>query len=367
MQGVWKVAINSSESAVDVNQLKLAAQRVISRHDILRRYFAESHRDGTSFLQLVLKHVTSGVQLVDFNTLEDLKQVTAHEEASGKAPGLPYLFTICQVPNNDVYLRLDINHALIDGTSTALLIRDLGLAYNNQLSPIGPKYSDFIAHLQTLSQNEAVTFWTEMLKETSPCHFPLLNERESADSQAFKTVEVELPDGQSNQLHDFCRQHDTTLANFMSTIWALVLSCFVGTDCNRVAFGYLASGRDVPIEGAHEILGLMITMITRQAEVESKKTVLGLMETMQDEFARSWPHQHREIHHALGLKAIPLFNTIVNVQRSTVGDTAAAGDIFFVPEMGHDPSEVNNLPHHAFQCSSIMTIADLHVFSMKLP
>lgn len=370
VQGVWKVAINSSESAVDVHQLKLAAQRVISRHDILRTYFAESHRDGTSFLQLVLKHVTSGVQLVDFNTLEDLKQVTAHEEASGKAPSLPYLVTICQVPNNDVYLRLDINHALIDGTSTALLIRDLGLAYNNQLSPIGPKYSDFIAHLQTLSQNEALTFWTEMLKETSPCHFPLLNERESADSQAFKTIEVELPDGQSNQLHDFCRQHDTTLANFMSTIWALVLSCFVGTDCNRVAFGYLASGRDVPIEGAHEILGPMITMIIRQAEIESQKTVLGLMETMQDEFARSWPHQHTslgEIHHALGLKATPLFNTIVNVQRSTVGDTAATGDIFFVPEMGHDPSEVNNLPHHAFQCSSIMTIADLHVFSMKLP
>lgn len=370
VQGVWKVAINSSQSAVDVNQLKLAAQRVISRHDILRTHFAESHRDGTSFLQLVLKHVTSGVQLVDFNTLEDLKQVTSHEEASGKTPSLPYLFTICQVPNNDVYLRLDINHALIDGTSTALLIRDLGLAYNDQLSPVGPKYSDFIAHLQTLPQNKALTFWAEMLKETSPCHFPLLNEREAADSQAFKTIEVELPDGQSNQLHDFCRQHDTTLANFMSTIWALVLSCFVGTDCNRVAFGYLASGRDVPVEGAHEILGPMITMIIRQAEIESEKTVLGLMETMQDEFARSWPHQHTslgEIHHALGLKATPLFNTIVNVQRSTVEDTAATGDISFVPEMGHDPSEASNLPHHAFHCSSIMIIADLHGFSMKLP
>ena len=114
----------------------------------------------------------------------------------------------------------------------------------------------------------------------------------------------------------------------------------------------------------------MITMIIRQAEIESEKTVLGLMETMQDEFARSWPHQHTslgEIHHALGLKATPLFNTIVNVQRSTVEDTAATGDISFVPEMGHDPSEASNLPHHAFHCSSIMIIADLHGFSMKLP
>jgi non-ribosomal peptide synthase protein (TIGR01720 family) len=347
VQGIWKVTTSMPQASVDLEKLRKACEQVVVLHDILRTYFAQGLDGDNAFLQIVMKEVSPPVQIVQLRSLDELQQLTPCHKS-----GLPYTFTICRITNGDVFFRLDINHALIDGTSTRLLLNDLSRAYAGRLPSTGATYRDFIAHLHSIPREEGLTFWTEMLKDTRPCHFPLLNEWAAGGPPTFRTVEIELTIGQSKQLNDFCKRHDTTLANFMSAIWALVLSCYVATDEERVTFGYLASGRDLPVAGAQSIMGPMITMIARQADIDPETTVLQLMQKMQQDFASSFPHQHvslAEIHRALSLQSTPLFNTIVNMQRARVSVPSSDTELVWQAETGHDPSEVSLQLRTAFE------------------
>jgi hypothetical protein len=105
----------------------------------------------------------------------------------------------------------------------------------------------------------------------------------------------------------------------------------------------LASGRGLPIPGVDDILGPLITMIVRRTEIEPDSTVLNMISNMQEDLTHTWPHQHcslGDIYHALNLNGIPLFNTIVNMQREVSGIETDEASISFQAETGHDPSEV---------------------------
>ncbi|KAL4967242.1 uncharacterized protein BDV14DRAFT_198344 [Aspergillus stella-maris] len=340
VQAIWKASDLSRAQRIDVQHLRTACARVISRHDMLRTHIVEFHHQQSGFLQVVLESVTPPVQVVQLASLRELENQSPDRILVGG--NLPYLITLCQVPEGDVYLRLDINHALTDGTSTRLLVQDIVRAYHDDLPVIGPGYSDFISHLSTIRKEEALAFWTESLQNATPCNFPHLVPHAYVEKSIFSAIEVDLSPSSSQELHDFCKKHSITLANFMSVVWGLVLSCYVGTDSPNVTFGYLSSGRDVPIADVNNIFGPLITMIVRKAELRPDVTVLEMLDRMQNDFTASWPYQHcslSDIHHALGLKGNPLFNTIINVQRVASLHEPAKYNIAFEPQMGHDPSE----------------------------
>ncbi|KKP00783.1 hypothetical protein THAR02_07109 [Trichoderma harzianum] len=341
-QEFWKVLPKSPSADLDILKLKAACESVIARHDILRTHFVEAHHGRSAFLQVVLREVNHPVQLATFDDFDDLTHQPLpqlHETGI-----LPYIFTLCELATGDIYLRLDISHALSDGVSTGILMRDLLLAYDGKLLPAGPSYRNYISHLESQSGELTLQFWQDNLKDATPCHFPLLNESGVGNSPIHRSTDVPLSVQQKDQVREFCRSHSTTLANFMSAIWAMVLPCFSDASSDTATFGYLASGRDIALPGVDDILGPMITMLIRSVNVSPETTVLGLIEEMQQDFIKSWPYQHcslGEIHHALGLSGTPLFNTIVNLGHAGgfKKPQDMPGDILFVPENVQSRSE----------------------------
>ncbi|KAL6791486.1 hypothetical protein GGI42DRAFT_364850 [Trichoderma sp. SZMC 28013] len=341
-QEFWKVLPKSPSADLDILKLKAACESVIARHDILRTHFVEAHHGRSAFLQVVLRAVNSPVHLATFNDFDDLTHQPLpqlHETGI-----LPYIFTLCELATGDIYLRLDISHALSDGVSTGILMRDLLLAYDGKLLPEGPSYRNYISHLESQSGELTLQFWQDNLKDATPCHFPLLNESGVGNSPVHRSTNVPLSIQQKDQVREFCKLHSTTLANFMSAIWAIVLPCFSDASSDTATFGYLASGRDIALPGVEDILGPMITMLIRSVNVSPETTVLGLIEEMQQDFIKSWPYQHcslGEIHHALGLSGTPLFNSIVNLGHAGgfKKPQDVPGDILFVPENVQSRSE----------------------------
>ncbi|KAH8892344.1 non-ribosomal peptide synthetase [Thozetella sp. PMI_491] len=339
---------------VDLHRFQQACEQLIAHHQALRTHFIEAageQENLRSFLQVVEKHVTNPpILLCKYDSLDQFS--ASSPPATHETGKLPYRFTICEVPSRDarpgeIYLRIEINHALIDGTSTGILVRDLMRSYDGELRGlVGPAYSDFIAYLQAQPPNEAIDFWTAYLSGVTKCQFPVLVDevKPGTDKTASENAGQTHP-AQSEQLHSFCKSYNTTLANLMSAVWAIVLQCFVGTSSEdpSVCFGYLNSGRDIPIEGVHDLIGPLITILARRAQVYPSMRVIDLVEKMQDDFARSLPHQHcslAEIHHALGLGASPLFNTTVNLQKKDRGlGGLTQGSIVLEEVMGYDPSE----------------------------
>ena len=72
---------------------------------------------------------------------------------------------------------------------------------------------------------------------------------------------IETTDLAAEEVNRFCKIHGVTTANLVHIAWALVLRCFTGAE--DVCFGYLTSGRDIPVDD----IDAAIELVRRSREI----------------------------------------------------------------------------------------------------
>ncbi len=206
---------SSTSRPVDVARLQAAWQAVVDRHSVLRTIFIEqisfSDAGNGHFHQLVLKHSEATVKMLDYAG-DDVVAFMEREAGMQYASFLPaHQVIFCQTPGNELYCLMELSHALIDGTSLALLQRDLILAYQNTLpAGSGPLYSDYIGYLQAQDKEADLEYWTGCLTNISPCQFPVLDTpAEHVSKPSSLTIDL----GVESAMHAFCEKHEVTVAN----------------------------------------------------------------------------------------------------------------------------------------------------------
>lgn len=347
VRALFEVLVQSTE-LVDVERLEQAWIKVAQRHQALRSVFLDEALGGESMLQVVLDRVTVPVLKLECQRLEDFTDSIEVNEYAKNGP--PYRFSICKLPSGVVYCHLAMTHALDDGSSMRVLLRDVCLAYDDVL-PSGdpPLYSNFISYIQRQPKEAGLSFWQSYLNGATPSHFPALTTRALSDPTEDGIVERWIEGDKTSALLRLCEEHDITIADVFKTAWALVLRSFVGID--SVCFGYLASGRDAPVSDVHNIMGPLINMLVFHANIEKSKSLVELCKEANDSYLQALPHQHcslKEILHAIrgpGQSAT-LFNTVVNVQKGMTAffvdeeDSTAHRTIDLRSRVFHDPTEV---------------------------
>jgi non-ribosomal peptide synthase protein (TIGR01720 family) len=325
---------------LDAERLASAWQQVVDRHTILRTVFLKGISQRP-FDQMVLRShyaVARVLQAESADSAIDLLKCYDHLAPSMADP--PHRLIVVRCTEGSIYFRLDISHALMDGTAMSVLINDLVAAYSNQLSimPAIP-YRDYIAYIQSQPADEGLDFWCNHLRGVKPCHFPsllVLSERE----EEIRNVDVTVPE--KEKVREFCRENNITLANVIRLAWSLVLQAYSGEEF--VCFGYLTAGREIPVPGLDSAVGPFINMLvcaTDLAQV-SGKSVIAELQDMHHEYLTMLPYQHvglAEIHHALGVTGKPLFNTVLSFQRRDV-EKLVMGDLQMTYLDGLDPTEV---------------------------
>ncbi|KAK9855737.1 hypothetical protein MYU51_002451 [Penicillium brevicompactum] len=324
---------------LDAARLSSAWQDVVDRHTILRTVFLKGISQRP-FDQMVLRNHRPTTRIVQAESAaEALSLLQSYEPLSSSTSKPPHRLVVVQCAEGSLYFRLDISHALMDGTAMSVLINDLVSAYGNQLSssPAIP-YSDYIAYIQSQPAAEGLDFWSNHLHDVRPCHFPALGVSGEVKEE-MKTVDVIVPD--NKQVRAFCQENNITLANVIRLAWSLVLQAYSGED--QVSFGYLTAGREIPIEGLETAVGPFINMLvctTNLAQVGSK-TITSELHDLHHEYINMLPHQHvglAEVHHALGVTGKPLFNTVVSFQRRDLA-SLVMGDLQMTYLEGQDPTE----------------------------
>lgn len=340
----WKVT-SPSGTPLDVDRLEAACRAVIQRHQILRTVFCETEVKDTPFAQAVFKNAAS-LSLPLSRSKLTLKDLAISAPTILNSSRFPYHWLIGDT-SDGVYCKFVINHCLLDGSSLGLLVQDIYSAYNNiQLSP-APLYSGFIGHLLDNPTDAPYAFWNCRLREVSRCHFPSLAGAGPTEP-SFGRVDISFTKDQVDGIRELCREHDVTLATVMSSIWALVLQAYIGNDEQTVCFGYMASGRDVPLSGVHEVMGPLLNMLVQRVDFESSMSTAEVLKQVHNGVVVSLPHQHcslAKIHSSLGLNGETLFNTLVNVQKRTrLGQTGSKQPIQMEITDYHDPAEVRYTP-----------------------
>ncbi|KAL2132693.1 hypothetical protein VTI74DRAFT_3473 [Chaetomium olivicolor] len=339
---VYKITHKNPVHRFDAKRIARAWEKVVDRHTALRTVFIESARRGGSFDQLVLKKVDCGVVLLDSSdneAMEKLSQVTIRE---AKQPRLPHRLALCATHSGKLLMKLEVNHAAMDGGSLAIVLSELASAYMGTLeaSP-GPLYSDYVQYVCNMSVGEDRNYWMRYLRGLQPCYFPNLNNSTTKFVSVRSLRSTALQFNRYAELRRLSERMHVTLANIMHAAWALVLRKYTG--CDDVCFGYLTAGRDAPVENIGRIVGTLINMLCCRAQISKGMTLEDVFRNAQDEYLQSIQYQHcslARVQHELGMAGKPLYNTSLSIQNHSESEGEEAKEtISFEMEKGHDPSE----------------------------
>lgn len=342
---ISEVQFAHGKARIDPHRLARAWQKVVDRHQSLRTAFVYSVCKGHAFDQIALKHVNGGAKLVkseDSQFEAELAKVSLREVNRVRRPALPHQLTICTTTSGRCYTKLELNHAVIDGGSGALITRDLGLAYQGNL-PEGqkPLYSDYVKYINSLGEGAGATFWKTYLKGIHRCHLPTLGGTIGGPK---RLNAIYLQFDRFAELQAFCRANSFTLSNVMLAAWGLVLRQYTATE--DVCFGNLTAGRDAPVDGIQDSVGAFINMLVCRVDFSQPSTLKAIIRSVQSDYLESLPHQHcslAKLQHDLGFSGEPLFNTAVSIQNQiSTRDAEKEGDAIEIePISDHDPTEVS--------------------------
>ncbi|KAL8703011.1 MAG: hypothetical protein Q9201_003811 [Fulgogasparrea decipioides] len=343
---ISEVFLPEGSTKVDVQRLVRAWQKVVDRHQSLRTAFVYSVCKGHAFDQIALRQVAGGAKTLhckDDEFEKEFEKVQLREVNKTRRPMLPHQFSICTTTSGKCYCKLELNHAVIDGGSGALITRDLALAYENRL-PDGPKplYSDYVKYINSMGEGSGTTFWKNYLHGIERCYLPKLCPAATAPEEKKRLNAIYLQFNRFPELQSFCRNNEFTLSNVMLTAWGLVLRQYTGKD--DVCFGNLTAGRDAPVDGISDTVGAFINMLVCRVNFVPSKTLVDIIRNTQSDYLSMLPHQHislAKMQHDMGLTGEALFNTAVSIQNQmSTRDAEKEGDALEIePITDYDPTE----------------------------
>ncbi|KAK0130297.1 hypothetical protein ONS96_000818 [Cadophora gregata f. sp. sojae] len=318
---IYEVIPKSQRFAPNAESLLRAWQQVVNRHSALRTFFVESTSQSGSFDQVVLRDwdVASSTTIFRNIAVESVEGVV---QIFNQRPPQPYSyqqpphnFTIIEAKSGRLFCRLNAEHTLVDGTSIAVIVRDIVLAYDEALEAQKVyQYSSYIDALQQVDCSVDNNYWKSYLDGMHPCLLPnlaysLSREPPKAESRAI-VVDIKEP----QMLLKFCQSQEITVSALFRTVWGLLLRAYTGLD--EVAFGYITNGRDLPLAGIGQIVGTLINMLVCRMNLKESSPVRDVIAKAQVDYRNSLPHQHAslaQIQHVLDLNGQQLFNTSMTV------------------------------------------------------
>lgn len=334
---VWQCIPTTLEEKISPTRLLEAWRQVVHRHSILATTIVENpERNG--FIQVLLRDPQPKLQDVsDFSGqlgggLLDMNRPSFCSDRPEHA------FTVCAASNGQVYCRLDINHALMDAASMAVLLSDLSQSYSEiELSP-APPFRDLVQHIESRDQSEGLRYWSQYLRGVQACEFPVdeISPRNNTHSH------ITLPTSATSGIDAFCRDKEIRFSVFLQIAWALVLSQCTGM--SEVCFGYLVSGRDAPIDNIGKMVGPLINMLV--SRINLSRPLEEIATAMSEHSIKQFEFRDTSVMEILGASTLDgkrIFNTAVNLREAASYQPDGAEQIRFEEVGGDDPHEVGDL------------------------
>ncbi len=265
----------------DLTRLKAALQQLCQDEEALQMAFVREN--GQLFFTL-----NPHPQL-------DIREARWHDEANWSEWIQP--FQLDQAPLMHVVLLhgpsqtglfLDTHHLISDGLSTALLMKKLDQYYSQMSSSsAAARYRDLAWWQHQKENDSALSYWRQALKEESkPVLLP--TDRFEQTVQGGQIRSLPLKKELSDQIDQFCRDHQLTAASFFAAALALVI--WRHTQQTQFCLGTPLSGRS---EAAlWETIGLLMNPLPLPVQLHEEQTGLQLIHSVRQTFSEIQDHQN---------------------------------------------------------------------------
>lgn len=334
---VGKLTERRNGQPFDMVKLKAAWQKVVNSHKALRTVFIKS-KAGCGWTQIVQRHATPRVSEIDIDQDEAALASLSPLQVDSKT--VPVRLSIGQTTPGQVLFRLDTNHAIMDAISHKVLFQQ----WYDQYHDIDSTESSacFRQHVGYVldAASSAKSYWHTYLEDATPCIVPMQGStQDRGQPQTFR-----IPSVSAASLRTSARQCSATTSTLVKTAWLLTLHALTGQQ--SVCFGYLESGRDVPIANIQGTVGNLLSILVCKIQLADPEAAVGkVIEAVQEDYRRSMEYQASGVVEALYAKELfppseRLFNSLINY-RST-GNNAESGEGFCVtPLYSEDGMEVS--------------------------
>ena len=276
-------------SHLDPLAFKAAWQSVWQRHAVLRSAFVS---DLEVPLQMVLANAPPPW------TEHDWRDVPADEQSDGlknllrqeRQRGFELLpaplarFDLIRLTDSRYALLWHYHHILIDGWCLPVLLREVRHYYlascHGKLSTLPSilPYRAYISWLRQQNIGTASAYWSKRLADfQAPTAIPPLQRRTHLRDS--REVIHPLQESVYQRLRTFCRAHRLTLNTVIQGAWALLLSRY-SRDAD-ICFGVTVSGRNVPLAGIDQMIGLFINTLPLRVEIRKEDTLEDWLQRLQ--------------------------------------------------------------------------------------
>ncbi|KAJ3497576.1 hypothetical protein NLG97_g1795 [Lecanicillium saksenae] len=349
-------------SQISVDTLASAWERTIAHHAVLRTVMIPSDNLSSPFNNVVIKPkvIPLAFSKVRYQEFEDeaLERASILNMIRKDSGGLseqalaPYqikLYTSSKAQS--VFCRIIFNHAIMDGWSSNVLVKDWVKEYNSIMieSPI-TTYNDYAAFV--LQNTSSRTYWQEYLNDAESCTFPALVDYGKNISEDIYTVDIAFS-YPVDSLQQFVKTHGITIASLYHVAWALLLKIYCERD--DICFGYATSGRDIPLPDIEKTVGMLANTLPCRIKISENCSILALLQEMQLNMAQAASHQHVslvDIQNEIKFSGSSLFNTAVSIQHQEVAENEShtSDRELIVEEIDEiDPTEVSIMPAKALR------------------
>ena len=230
-------------------------------------------------------------------------------------------------------LGFTFHHAIFDGWSEGVLVRELASAYAGKLlaSPlIG--YGDFSAWQRSwLASGELerqMTYWRAQLAEVPALDFSTDRARPAVQTYVGGVIHTTVGPEHTTKVAELARAEGATLFMVLLAAWEAMLSRHTGQE--DFAVGTPIAGRSrTELEG---MIGLFLNTLVLRADLAEDPTFTELVARVRETTLDAYAHQDapfEQIVEALNpprdLSRPPLFQTLLVVQNAPAGEAEAEG------------------------------------------
>ncbi|KAK3685288.1 hypothetical protein B0T22DRAFT_465275 [Podospora appendiculata] len=291
---------------LDIDKLRDAWRIVVEAHPILRTRIVQVP-SGWPSVQVVMR------QGFYWEANVGLQEYLKADSRSLMTYGAPLIRFAVASDSNSVYLVLTIHHAIYDGWSLPIILKDVQRAYEgSELAKTVP-YNIFVKYLRTADDEASEAHWRSELEGAKLTDFPRLPSANApARTDASLRFSMSCPRAKNSEI---------TLATTLRAGWAILLSNY--TNSRDVTFGSTSSGRNAPLGGIDVMVGPTITTVPVRIRLDSQ-TKLEFLREVQRQSAQAIRFEQRGLANIAKLGADAReacnFRTLLVVQ---VGDSRA--------------------------------------------
>lgn len=266
------------DKSIDRERLLRACDELAKTHDILRTVFVEHE---SNLFQVVVDDLDAPVTMrqADGDLEQYVIDFCKEDIESNFRLGSSFL-KMLHVEGNDGQkcLMIRLSHAQYDGISLPMLLRDLDSLYMGEKIINFEPFSSYMAQIRgELAQIQALKYWSNLLDGSSLSTLDGTSVQ-PADKSIFQAKPVNISQ----------RPEDITMANLLTSAWALVLARRLRKP--DVTFGSVTSGRNIDLANVENVMGPCYQFTPIRVSFKSQWTAMDLLRFVQRQSAESAAH-----------------------------------------------------------------------------